>query len=159
MTSLTAELDEAISQAVAGLRETGYSWTEIAARLGVTRQAAQQRWARSQVAEPIFRVGKICVGSPDPPLEAAGRDEAEKGETDHVRGFTEQARHVVVEAQKEAKALNRHDVGTGVILVALSHEGTGVSARALASLGITEEAARQQDREIIAPDQPLPPHV
>ena len=46
MTSLTAELDEAISQAVAGLRETGYSWTEIAARLGVTRQAAQQRWGQ-----------------------------------------------------------------------------------------------------------------
>jgi ribosomal protein S20 len=46
MTGLAAELDEAISQAVTGLRETGYSWTEIAARLGVTRQAAQQRWSR-----------------------------------------------------------------------------------------------------------------
>ena len=48
MTGLAAELDEAISQAVAGLREASYSWTEIAARLGVTRQAAQQRWGRSQ---------------------------------------------------------------------------------------------------------------
>jgi len=48
MTGLADELDEAISQAIAGLREAGYSWTEIAARLGVTRQAAQQRWARSQ---------------------------------------------------------------------------------------------------------------
>jgi ribosomal protein S20 len=46
MTGLAAELDEAISQAVIGLRETGYSWAEIAARLGVTRQAAQQRWGR-----------------------------------------------------------------------------------------------------------------
>ena len=48
MTGPAAELDEAISQAVAGLREASYSWTEIAARLGVTRQAAQQRWGRSQ---------------------------------------------------------------------------------------------------------------
>ena len=47
MTGLASELDEAIGQAVTGLRDAGYSWAEIAARLGVTRQAAQQRWGRS----------------------------------------------------------------------------------------------------------------
>ena len=47
MTGLATELGEAISQAVMGLRGAGYSWAEIAARLGVTRQAAQQRWSRS----------------------------------------------------------------------------------------------------------------
>ena len=47
MTGLATELDEAISQAVMGLRGAGYSWAEIAARPGVTRQAAQQRWGRS----------------------------------------------------------------------------------------------------------------
>ena len=47
MTGLATELDEAIAQAVIGLRDAGYSWAEIAARLGVTRQAAQQRWGRS----------------------------------------------------------------------------------------------------------------
>ena len=46
MTGLSAELDQAITQAVTGLRNIGYSWAEIAARLGVTRQAAQQRWGR-----------------------------------------------------------------------------------------------------------------
>jgi hypothetical protein len=46
MTGLSAELDEAITQAVTGLRNIGYSWAEIAVRLGVTRQAAQQRWGR-----------------------------------------------------------------------------------------------------------------
>ena len=40
MTGLAVELDKAISQAVLGLRKDGYSWSEIAARLGVTRQAA-----------------------------------------------------------------------------------------------------------------------
>jgi hypothetical protein len=48
MTGLTADLDEAMTQAVTGLRKAGYSWTEIAARLGVTRQAAQQRWGHRQ---------------------------------------------------------------------------------------------------------------
>jgi hypothetical protein len=47
MTGLVTELDEAITQAVIGLRDAGYSWAEIAARLGVTRQAAQQRWGCS----------------------------------------------------------------------------------------------------------------
>ncbi len=46
MTSIAAELDDVISQAVTGLRAAGYSWADIAARLGVTRQAAQQRWRR-----------------------------------------------------------------------------------------------------------------
>lgn len=47
MTGLATELDEAISEAVSELRQAGYSWAEIACRLGVTRQAAQQRWGRS----------------------------------------------------------------------------------------------------------------
>jgi prophage DNA circulation protein len=44
MAAAAAELDDAMRQAVAGLRAKGYSWTEVAARLNVTRQAAQQRW-------------------------------------------------------------------------------------------------------------------
>ena len=44
MTGLATELDQTITHAVIGLRENGYCWAEIAARLGVTRQAAQQRW-------------------------------------------------------------------------------------------------------------------
>jgi hypothetical protein len=45
--SLAGELDRAIDAAVRGLRGAGYSWGEIASRLGVTRQAAQQRWGCS----------------------------------------------------------------------------------------------------------------
>jgi hypothetical protein len=44
MTDLANEVDSAISQAVNGLRTFGYSWAEIGSRLGITRQAAQQRW-------------------------------------------------------------------------------------------------------------------
>jgi hypothetical protein len=47
MTDLAEEIDTAISQAVTGLRAFGYSWAEIGSRLGVTRQAAQQRWGHS----------------------------------------------------------------------------------------------------------------
>ena len=47
MLGLSAEIDDAISQAVTGLRAFGYSWAEIGSRLGITRQAAQQRWGRT----------------------------------------------------------------------------------------------------------------
>ena len=47
MTDLADEIDTAISQAVTGLRAFGYSWAEIGSRLGITRQAAQQRWGRT----------------------------------------------------------------------------------------------------------------
>jgi hypothetical protein len=46
MLGLSAEIDTAIGQAVTGLRSFGYSWADIGSRLGITRQAAQQRWGR-----------------------------------------------------------------------------------------------------------------
>ena len=50
LAALSVELDTAIGAAVTGLRRAGYSWAEIAARLGVTRQAAQQRWTAQRPA-------------------------------------------------------------------------------------------------------------
>jgi 5-methylthioribose kinase len=47
MTDLADEIDAVIGQAVTGLRAFGYSWAEIGSRLGITRQAAQQRWGNS----------------------------------------------------------------------------------------------------------------
>ena len=44
MLALSRSLDEAIGQAVTGLRQFGYSWAEIGARLGLTKQAVHQRW-------------------------------------------------------------------------------------------------------------------
>ena len=44
LVDLAHELDAATQTAVNGLRTFGYSWTEIATRLGTTRQAAHQRW-------------------------------------------------------------------------------------------------------------------
>jgi hypothetical protein len=39
-------LDDALAVAVAGLRDFGYSWGEIAKRTGTSRQGVQQRWGR-----------------------------------------------------------------------------------------------------------------
>src|SRR5205814_412029 len=45
MARLADDLEEATRQAITGLRASGYSWADIAMRLGITRQGAQQRWA------------------------------------------------------------------------------------------------------------------
>jgi len=47
MLGLAEEIDTAIAEAIKGLRACGYSWAEIGSRLGITRQAAQQRWGAS----------------------------------------------------------------------------------------------------------------
>jgi hypothetical protein len=51
LAGLAAELDAAVGEAVRGLRAAGCSWTEIATRLGVTRQAAHQCWALSSLPQ------------------------------------------------------------------------------------------------------------
>jgi hypothetical protein len=51
LAALSADLDAAITDAVTGLRAAGYSWGEIASRLGVTRQAAHQRWSAPSTRE------------------------------------------------------------------------------------------------------------
>ena len=44
MVRLSADLDTATREAITGLRGIGYSWADIGLRLGITRQATQQRW-------------------------------------------------------------------------------------------------------------------
>ncbi|MBQ1042761.1 hypothetical protein KBX03_09595 [Micromonospora sp. C72] len=44
LVALSSVIDDAIGEAVVGLRQFGYSWAEIGQRLGISRQAAQQRW-------------------------------------------------------------------------------------------------------------------
>ncbi len=63
--------------------------------------------------------------------------------------FTDRARRVVVLAQEEARLLNHNYIGTEHILLGLIHEGEGVAAKALESLGISLEAVRNQVQEII----------
>src|SRR5689334_15842031 len=51
MAALAADLEDATRQAITGLRGLGYSWADIAMRLGITRQGPQQRWG--DTPEPV----------------------------------------------------------------------------------------------------------
>jgi hypothetical protein len=58
--------------------------------------------------------------------------------------FTNRARQVVVLAQEEARMLNHNYIGTEHILLGLIHEGDNIAARALESLDVGLDSARQQ---------------
>jgi ATP-dependent Clp protease ATP-binding subunit ClpA len=63
--------------------------------------------------------------------------------------FTDRARRAIVLAQEEARLLNHNYIGTEHVLLGLIHEGEGVAATALDSLGIRQEAVRVQVEAII----------
>jgi DNA invertase Pin-like site-specific DNA recombinase len=47
LVALVDVVDQAVAVAVRGLREQGHSWSAIARGLGITKQAAQQRFGRA----------------------------------------------------------------------------------------------------------------
>jgi ATP-dependent Clp protease ATP-binding subunit ClpC len=65
--------------------------------------------------------------------------------------FTDRARRVLVLAQEEARLLNHGFIGTEHILLGLIHEGDGLAAEALESMGISLEAVREKVEETVGP--------
>jgi ATP-dependent Clp protease ATP-binding subunit ClpC len=58
--------------------------------------------------------------------------------------FTNQSRRAVVLAQEEARELHHSYIGTEHLLLGMLREGTGSAARALTSMNVTLETARQE---------------
>ncbi len=74
--------------------------------------------------------------------------------------FTDRARRVIVLAQEEAVSLGHDYIGTEHILLGLVHEGEGVAATALESLGVSLRMARSRVEEIIGVGQgPVRGHI
>jgi ATP-dependent Clp protease ATP-binding subunit ClpC len=63
--------------------------------------------------------------------------------------FTKHARRVVVLAQEDARRLNHAYIGTEHLLLGLTHDGVGLAAQVLASLGVTHEVVYRQVEELI----------
>jgi len=63
--------------------------------------------------------------------------------------FTDRARHVVVCAQDEARALRHNYIGTEHILLGLLREQEGVAAQVLTSVGVTLERTRAEVLKVV----------
>jgi len=70
--------------------------------------------------------------------------------------FTDQARKVIVLAQEEARLVDHRSVGTEHLLLGLIREANGAAAKALDSLGITLEAARDEVKEATRDSEEAP---
>lgn len=99
--------------------------------------------------------GPIHLASVAPQVLGLTKDRP-KGVPPMFERFTDRARRVVVLAQEEARMLNHNYIGTEHILLGLIHEGEGVAAKALESLGISLEGVRAQVEEIIGQGQQAP---
>src|ERR1700690_1251227 len=91
-----------------------------------------------------FRGGGI---SRTGPVDFPSREDTRESEL--FERFTDRARRVLVLAQEEARLLNHSFIGTEHILLGLIHEGEGLAAKALESLGISLEAGREKVEETI----------
>ncbi|MGH3486887.1 MAG: Clp protease N-terminal domain-containing protein, partial [Actinopolymorphaceae bacterium] len=87
------------------------------------------------------------LGGRDPQVHVVRTTEGRRGGM--FERFTDRARRATVLAQEEARLLNHNYIGTEHILLGLLHEGEGVAAKALESLGITAEAVRARVEETV----------
>src|SRR5215207_9071462 len=111
--------DEVLDRFVAEARTAECSWTEVGAVLGVSKQAAQQR----------FPAGGPLGRWPD--------------------GVTDTVRAAMVVAQDESRALGHNYVGNEHLLLGLLAQTDGLAADVLAGLGVTREALVVRTREIV----------
>ena len=95
---LTSAADELIGQFVAEARLAGCSWTEIGQRIGVSKQAARQRFAQGP-----------------PPVRAAGLERRPR------------LLACLAAAGREAAADGAAEIGTHHLLIGLFHEGVAAA--------------------------------
>jgi hypothetical protein len=113
--------DALIGHFVDQARRSGASWTDIGRGMGVTRQAAQKRFARK-------------------PGDGPAGDPLDNGEG--FSRFTARARNVVVKSQDHARASGSATITTGHLILGLLDESAGLGAAAIADQGITLDAVR-----------------
>ena len=109
---LTEQADSLIGHFVDQARRSGASWSQIGASMGVTKQAAQQRFV------------------PRGPVKGTA------GLGDFSR-FTLRARSVLAAAEDLALAADAAAIGTEHLAVGLLAEPDGLAAKAIVALGVS----------------------
>jgi hypothetical protein len=110
--------DSLIGHFVDQARRSGASWAEIGRSMGVSKQAAQQRF--------------VAKGAP-PALDPS----------QGFSRFDEQARQVVVAAQEAARSAGNDSIGLGHLVLALVAQEDGAAARAVTAQGLDLDVVRR----------------
>jgi hypothetical protein len=120
--------DHLIGHFVDQARRSGASWTEIGTSMGVTKQAARQRFV------------------PKVPGEAAEIDAS-----DGFSRFTLRAKNVVVSAQNEARAAGNDEIGLPHLILGLLSEPDGLAVKAIQAQGVVPGTIRRTVAATVPP--------
>ena len=110
--------DHLVGHFVDQARRSGASWAEVGSSLGVSKQAAQQRFVPKAGAAPLD------------PSQGFSR-------------FSDRARAVVVRAQEEAGQAGNETIGVSHLVLALVADSDSTSARAITAQGISVDDVRR----------------
>ena len=121
--------DQLIDHFVTRARDAGMSWSQIGGALGVTKQAAQQRWMSPSM---------------NPVRTAFSR-------------FTQRARQAVVNAQETARGLRHAQVAAGHVIIGLLSVEQGAAAQVMIQLAGSAEVIRQRVAATIPAGDDSPP--
>ena len=128
--------DHLVGHFVDQARRSGASWTDIGRSMGVTKQAAQQRFV------------------PKAP------DTSEMKADDGFNRFTPRARNVIAASQNEARAAQHAEIGPGHLVLGLLSEPEALAAKALLAQGVSLDDVRGAVVERLpAPDGDVPPLI
>jgi hypothetical protein len=115
--------DHLIGHFVDQARRSGASWSEIGRSMGVTKQAAQQRF--------------VPKASPDP--------------SEGFSRFDERARQVVVGAQEQARSAGNDSIGLAHLLLALVADESSPATGAIAAQGLDLDTVRRTATATLPP--------
>ncbi len=126
---LGEQADSLIGHFVDQARRSGASWSQIGTSMGVSKQAAQQRFVpRGDPADGPWIPGDFSR-------------------------FTQRARAVLAAAEDHARAADSAVIGSDHLALGLFAEPEGLAAQAIVALGVAEPQVRTA---LGAPEQPQP---
>ncbi|MBT2228883.1 Clp protease N-terminal domain-containing protein [Nonomuraea sp. NEAU-A123] len=119
--------DHLIGHFVDRARHSGASWTEIGRSMGVTKQAAQKRFVAKEggLAEDVI---------------ARAHDR-----------YTERARHVIVESEKEAVSSGSKYIEPEHLVLGLLREPEALAAKTMVTLGAPLERVEEVMKAMLPP--------
>ena len=132
-----AHLDEVADQLIGHFvdraRRSGASWTEIGRSMGVTKQAAQQRFSTKPDLEPSQGFSR----------------------------FDDRARHVIVVAQNEATKAENTEITVAHLTLGLMADAESLAARTIGAQNIDADRVRELARKTFPArsDAPMPQFV
>jgi len=116
-TQLGEQADHLIGHFVDQARRSGATWSQIGTSMGVSKQAAQQRFVPRAAAKEPFAPGDFSR-------------------------YTARARNVLSGAEERARDLGAAEITADHLVVGLLAEPGGLAARAIHDLGVRDEQLR-----------------